>query len=144
MPLSMNGDAPSVTPSTNPFLDAMESSVQAARSLRQQMGGPSMRVSAGRAQLHQLPAGERAAETAAAAQTLQNYMAQEAAMQAQAPQQLAAQPAEEPEVSGMSLGSGGRPLPMHLDVPTGDTLLSGFVLTRRSSECILLALLPHC
>lgn len=100
---------------SNPFLDAMESSVVAARSLRQQMGGPSMRESVGRAQLHQLPAKQRAVEAAAAAATLKAYERQEAALRAQASQQLAATP----EVSGMALGSGGRPLPMHLDVPAG-------------------------
>lgn len=77
---------------SNPFLDAMESSVVAARSLRQQMGGPSMRESVGRAQLHQLPAKQRAVEAAAAAATLKAYERQEAALRAQASQQLAATP----------------------------------------------------
>ena len=68
-----------------------------------------------RAQLHQLPAKQRAVEAAAAAATLKAYERQEEALRAQASQQLAATP----EVSGMALGSGGRPLPMHLDVPAG-------------------------
>jgi len=117
MPLSMDSDSPApYAATTNPFVAAMESTVTAARSLRQQMGGPSMRVSAGRAQLHQLSANARKTDTEQAAQALKNYMAQEASLEAQAPQQLAAAQSE-PEVSGMSLGSGGRPLPMHLDVP---------------------------
>ena len=102
---------------SNPFLDAMESSVLAARSLRQKMGGPSMRESVGRAQLHQLHAKQRAAEEAAAAETLKNYEKQEEV--AQASQQLAA----EPQVSGMALGSGGRPMPMHLDAEAANAAM---------------------
>jgi hypothetical protein len=44
-------------------------------------------------------------------------MAQEQALQAEQAQILAQQ--KEPEVSGMSIGSGGRPLPMHLAVQAG-------------------------
>lgn len=48
---------------TNEFLDAMESSVTAARAVRQALGGPSMRVATGRSQLDQLPADKRAGKT---------------------------------------------------------------------------------
>jgi len=65
----MDSDAPApYSLTTNPFVAAMESTVTAARSLRQQMGGPSMRVAAGRAQLHQLSARERKTDTQQAAQ----------------------------------------------------------------------------
>jgi hypothetical protein len=115
----------------NPLLNALESSVDAAREVRQEMGGTSMRMSAGRAALRRLPPTERRRDTARATQTLKNYMAQRAQDDAEARDtlnnyiaqemrsaegaqstQLAAQ--APPEVSGMSLGSGGRPLPMHL------------------------------
>lgn len=60
------------------FLDAMRSSVDAAREARQGAGSTSVRVAEGRDQLEQMPSDERAADTAAAAQALQNYLAQEA------------------------------------------------------------------
>ena len=129
MPISLSDDSSRSAP--NPLLDALESSVEAARSLRQEMGGPSMRVSAGRAALRQLPAKERRRDTARAAETLQNYMAERAKENAEAADTLknymaqelhaaqsmqlaASQAPRMPEVSGMALGSGGRPLPMHL------------------------------
>lgn len=61
-------------------LDALRTSVDAARQARQNKGGPSMRVSAGRDQLQQLQQDERAADEAAAAAALQNYIAQEASL----------------------------------------------------------------
>jgi hypothetical protein len=119
---------------SNPFLDAMESSVLAARSLRQKMGGPSMRESVGRAQLHQLHAKQRAAEEAAATETLKNYEKQEEA--AQASQQLAA----EPQVSGMALGSGGRPMPMHLDADAANAAMWPAGVQTKAQHAKMLAL----
>ena len=55
-----NANGPAVQPTSNAFLDAIESSVTAARAVRQALGGPSMRVAAGRSQLQQLPADKRA------------------------------------------------------------------------------------
>jgi len=63
------------------FLDAIRSSVDAAREARQGAGSTSVRVAEGRDQLQQMPSDERAADTAAAAQALQNYLAQEAGQQ---------------------------------------------------------------
>lgn len=117
MPLSLSSEG---SAEQNPLLDALESSVAAARSLRQEMGGPSMRVSAGRAALRQLPAKERQMDTRRAAETLQNYMAERAKENAEAAETLKNYMAQElhaaqaQKVSGMALGSGGRPLPMHL------------------------------
>ena len=60
------------------FLDAVRSSIAAAREARQRVGSTSVRVAEGRDQLEQLPADERAADTAAAAHALKSYIAQEA------------------------------------------------------------------
>ncbi len=136
MPLSLDADDGADKGSKqggNPFLNALESSVDAAREVRQEMGGTSMRMSAGRAALRRLPAQERRTDTARATQTLKDYVAQRSKEDAEARDtlnnyiaqemrsardaqstQLAAQA---PELSGMSLGSGGRPLPMHLPEP---------------------------
>ena len=51
LPLAMGDDdanGPAAQPTSNSFLDAIESSVTAARAVRQALGGPSMRVAAGR------------------------------------------------------------------------------------------------